>query len=105
MGRGIAHAAALGGFRTLLEDILPANLRRAESEIRTNLDKAIELGKLDRTAADAALSRIEYAGSVEDAVREADMVIEAVPEDLESKLEIFSMLDRMCPPHSILASN
>ncbi len=44
MGRGIAHAAALGGYRTILEDILPASLRKAESEIRTNLDKAVELG-------------------------------------------------------------
>ena len=45
MGRGIAHAAALGGFRTILEDVLPAALRKAESEIRGNLDKAVELGK------------------------------------------------------------
>lgn len=46
MGRGIAHAAALGGYRTILEDLLPAALRRAETEIRTNLDKAVELGKV-----------------------------------------------------------
>ena len=46
MGRGIAHAAALGGYRTILEDLLPAALRRAESEIRANLDKAVELGKV-----------------------------------------------------------
>ena len=48
MGRGIAHAAALGGFRTILEDILPASLRRAESEIRGNLDKGVELGKVSQ---------------------------------------------------------
>ena len=42
MGRGIAHAAALGGYRTILEDLLPGALRRAESEIRTNLDQAVE---------------------------------------------------------------
>ena len=45
MGRGIAHAAALGGYRTILEDILPSALRRAGDEIRANLDKAVELGK------------------------------------------------------------
>ncbi len=105
MGRGIAHVAALGGYRTLLEDILPANLRKAESEIRANLDKSVELGKIEKSAASEALARIEYAGSIEDAVRQADMVIEAVPEDMESKLEIFSMLDRMCLPDTILASN
>jgi 3-hydroxybutyryl-CoA dehydrogenase len=105
MGRGIAHAAALGGYRTVLEDILPASLRKAESEIRTNLDKAVELGKVARTDADAALGRIEYAGSVEEAARAADLVIEAVPEEMESKIEIFTLLDKICRPGTILASN
>jgi 3-hydroxybutyryl-CoA dehydrogenase len=105
MGRGIAHVAALGGYRTILEDILPASLRRAETEIRSNLDKAVELGKLDKAAADAAHKRIEYAGSVEDAAREADLVIEAVPEEMESKIEIFTMLDKICKPGTILATN
>jgi 3-hydroxybutyryl-CoA dehydrogenase len=105
MGRGIAHAAVLGGYRTVLEDILPAALRKAEDEIRGTLSKGVELGKLDRQQADAALARIEFAGSVEDAARAADLVIEAVPEELESKVEIFTLLDKMCPPHTILASN
>src|SRR6478672_7909156 len=105
MGRGIAHAAALGGYRTILEDILPASLRKAEGEIRSNLDKAVELGKVQKNDADAAFSRIEYAGSVEDAVRQADLVIEAVPEEMESKIEIFTLLDKVCRPNTILASN
>jgi 3-hydroxybutyryl-CoA dehydrogenase len=105
MGRGIAHASALGGYRTVLEDILPASLRRAEDEIRGNLDKAVELGKVTREQADAAFARIEYASSVEDAAREADLVIEAVPEEMESKIEIFTILDKVCRPHTILASN
>lgn len=105
MGRGIAHVAALGGYRTILEDILPASLRKAESEIRGNLDKAIELGKISRPDADAAFARVEYASSVEEAAREADLVIEAVPEEMESKIEIFTLLDKICKPHTILASN
>jgi 3-hydroxybutyryl-CoA dehydrogenase len=105
MGRGIAHAAALGGYRTILEDILPAALRRAESEIRANLDKAVELGKVASGAADAAFARLEYAGSVDEAARQADLVIEAVPEELESKIEIFTLLDKICRPTTILASN
>jgi 3-hydroxybutyryl-CoA dehydrogenase len=105
MGRGIAHVAALGGYRTILEDILPASLRRAESEIRGNLDKAIELGKVSKIDADAAFARLEYAGSVEEAAREADLVIEAVPEEMESKIEIFTLLDKISKPHTILASN
>ena len=105
MGRGIAHAAALGGYRTILEDILPASLRKAESEIRSNLDKAVELGKVSAADADAAYKRIEFAGSVEEAAREADLVIEAVPEEMESKIEIFTLLDKVCRPETILATN
>ncbi|MFL6437765.1 MAG: 3-hydroxyacyl-CoA dehydrogenase family protein [Terriglobales bacterium] len=105
MGRGIAHVAALGGYRTILEDIVPASLRKAESEIRANLDKGVELGKLEKSAASAAFSRIHFAGSVEEAAREADLVIEAVPEEMDSKIEIFTLLDKICRPGTILASN
>ena len=105
MGRGIAYVAALGGYRTVLEDLLPNALRKAESEIRSQLDKAVELGKVSVGVADATFSRIEYAASVEEAAREADLVIEAVPEEMESKIEIFTLLDKICRPGTILASN
>jgi 3-hydroxybutyryl-CoA dehydrogenase len=105
MGRGIAHAAALGGYRTILEDLLPGALRKAETEIRANLDKAVELGKVASHDADAAFRRLEYASSVEEAAREADLVIEAVPEEMESKIEIFTLLDKICRPTTMLASN
>ena len=90
MGRGIAHVAALGGYQTILEDMLPNALRRAENEIRGNLDKAIELGKVSADDAKAAFARLRYAGSVEEAAREADLVIEAVPEEMESRVGDFS---------------
>jgi len=105
VGRGIAHAAALGGYRTILEDILPNTLRKAETEIRAHLDQAVELGHVNSADADAAFSRLEYAGSVDEAARKADLVIEAVPDEMESKLEIFTMLDKFCRPATILASN
>jgi 3-hydroxybutyryl-CoA dehydrogenase len=105
MGRGIAHAAALGGYRTILEDILPTALRKAETEIRANLNKAVEIGKVSKDAADEAFDRLEYGSSVEQAAREADLVIEAVPEEMESKIEIFTLLDRVSRPGTILASN
>ena len=105
MGRGIAQVAALGGYRTILEDLLPNALRKAETEIRANLDKAVELKKVTAADATAALGRLEYAGSVEQAAREADLVIEAVPEEMESKIEIFTLLDKACRPGTILASN
>ncbi|MGH9514862.1 MAG: 3-hydroxyacyl-CoA dehydrogenase family protein [Terriglobales bacterium] len=105
MGRGIAHVAALGGYRTVLEDLVPGALRKAEGDIRANLDKAVELKKVSSPDADAAFKRLEYAGSVEEAAREADLVIEAVPEEMESKIEIFTLLDKICRPSTILASN
>ena len=105
MGRGIAQVAALGGYRTVLEDLVPAALRKAGSEIRSNLDQAVELKKVGADEADAAFKRLEYAGSVEEAAREADLVIEAVPEEMESKIEIFTLLDKICRPGTILASN
>jgi 3-hydroxybutyryl-CoA dehydrogenase len=105
MGRGIAHVAALGGYRTVLEDIVPAALRKAEAEIRANLDKAVELKKVSSGDATAALGRLECASGVEEAAREADLVIEAVPEEMESKIEIFTLLDKICRPETILASN
>ena len=105
MGRGIAHTAALGGYRTILEDILPTTLRKAETEIRANLDKAVELGKVTQDEAAQAFNRLEYASSVEQAAREADLVIEAVPEEMESKLQIFTLLDKVCRPTTIIASN
>jgi 3-hydroxybutyryl-CoA dehydrogenase len=105
MGRGIAHAAALGGYRTILEDLLPSALRKAETEIRNNLDQAVEQGKVEPADADAAFSRLEYAESVDQAARDADLVIEAVPDEMESKVEIFTMLDKICRPATILASN
>jgi 3-hydroxybutyryl-CoA dehydrogenase len=104
LGRGIAHRAALAGYRTILEDILPASLRKSEAEIRSLLDQSLNSGTVAPQAADAALARLEYAGSVEEAARPADLVIEAVPDEMDSKLEIFTLLDRICKPHTILAS-
>jgi 3-hydroxybutyryl-CoA dehydrogenase len=105
VGRGIAHAAALGGYRTVLEDILPASLRKAEGEIRASIERAREQGVLGSEDAGAALARIEYASSVESASRQADLVIEAVPDEWESKMEIFTLLDKICKPRAIFASN
>jgi 3-hydroxybutyryl-CoA dehydrogenase len=105
VGRGIAQLAARGGYRTILEDLLPNALRRAESEIRIQLDQAVESGGVSAQAASAALSLLEFAGSVEEAARQADLVIEAVPEELESKIEMFTLLDKICRPGTILASH
>ena len=105
VGRNIAQLSAQGGYRTILEDLLPNALRRAESEIRIQFDRAIESGAVTADLASAAIARLEFAGTVEDAARPADLVIEAVPEELESKIEIFTLLDKICRPGTILASH
>lgn len=105
LGRGIAQAVALAGYRTILEDLLPNALRRAQSEIRANLDEIAGRGQLSQSDADAAFRRIQYAGSIEDAARVADLVIESVPDELESKIEIFTLLDKICRPQTILVAN
>ena len=104
-GRGIAHALALAGFRTILEDILPGSLRKAAAEMRDGLEQWLNLGRLSQQEVEAALARMVYASSVEEAARQADLVIEAVPDELESKLEIFTLLDKVCRPETILASS
>jgi 3-hydroxybutyryl-CoA dehydrogenase len=105
LGRGIAYASALGGYRTILEDILPGSLRTAAAEIRDYLNEAAARGTVTQAQADAAFAKLEYASTVEQAARAADLVIEAVPEELESKIEIFTLLDKICKPATILASN
>jgi 3-hydroxybutyryl-CoA dehydrogenase len=104
-GRTIAGITVLGGFRTILEDILPASLRRAEGEIRDSLQAAVEAGSVTKADADVAIGCLEFATSLEDAAREADIVIEAVPDEFDSKEEIFRLLDRICRPGTLLVAS
>lgn len=90
-GRAFALRCVQAGFRTILEDVMPAKLRRAREE----------LDELSSHAAGVA-PKLSFALTVEDAVREADLAIDFVPDELESKLEIFSLIDRMAPPKTIL---
>jgi len=105
MGAGIAHVSALGGFQTTLVDISMEILEKSHSAIRGRLQKGVELGKIDREMMEQALNRLKLEVDLEKGVREADMVIEAVPEKIELKLEIFQKLDKMCKEHAVCASN
>jgi 3-hydroxybutyryl-CoA dehydrogenase len=105
MGRGIAYVAALGGFRTLLQDASSEALEKALSEISALLEKGVVTGKVAGDAAAGAHKRLSAVRSLEDAGRGADLVVEAVPEKIELKLAIFGTLDRVAPKHAILASN
>jgi 3-hydroxybutyryl-CoA dehydrogenase len=105
MGRGIAWAAAVGGYRTILEDVSAQMLEQALAWIKSSLEEGVERGKLSREQKEQAFRRIVTASSVEDACREADLIIEAVPEDMELKIEIFTLLDKFAKPGAIFASN
>jgi 3-hydroxybutyryl-CoA dehydrogenase len=105
MGRGIAYAAALGGCRTILEDISAPMLEQALGYIRQTLAEGVERGKITPEEKERALARLEIARAAEEACRQADLVIEAVPEDMELKIEVFTLLDKFAPPGAIFASN
>ena len=105
MGRGIAHAATLGGFRVTLQDVGSGVLESALEEIQKEMQKAVERDKLDEGEMREGLERIVITESFEEAVTEADLVIEAVPEEIELKLEIFDRLDELCPERVVLATN
>jgi 3-hydroxybutyryl-CoA dehydrogenase len=105
MGRGIAYAAALGGYRTILEDVMPETLAKGMEWIGQSLEEGVQRGKVDAAARDAALARIETSSSVENLCREADFLIEAVPEEMELKLELFTLFDKFAKPKAILATN
>ncbi len=105
MGRGIAYAAAVGGYRTILEDVMPETLAKGMAWIKQSLDEGVQRGKLEAAAMDAALARVETSSSVENVCREADFLIEAVPEEMELKLELFTLFDKFAKPKAVLASN
>lgn len=91
LGRWLALAAARAGHSVALEDIMPTNLHHAQEYLREQLGPE-------------ALPSVHFVGTIEDAVREADVAIDCVPDELESKLEIFCLLDRMAPPRTVLVS-
>jgi 3-hydroxybutyryl-CoA dehydrogenase len=105
MGRGIAHVAALAGYRTHLYDTDAAALQRAQASIHKNLDKGVELGKVDAAKADQAKVALALETDLAAAVVAADLVIEAVPEDVGLKIETFRAVAQSCPETALFASN
>jgi 3-hydroxybutyryl-CoA dehydrogenase len=91
LGRSLALRAANAGFRVLLEDVMPGNLHHARESMRSALGPQ-------------ALPAVTFVSTIEDAVRDADLVIDCVPDELESKLEILFLIDRMAPPRTVIAT-
>ena len=108
MGTQIAQVFASYGFRVILRDINDEILRRSVEEIRSGrfgLNGLVQKGKITQTEATATMSRIETTTDMLQAVKDADFVIEAVPENIELKKKIFEDVDEACPSDTILASN
>jgi 3-hydroxybutyryl-CoA dehydrogenase len=105
MGRGIAYAAAFGGYNTVLEAISPRMLEESVRWITKSFDEGVARGKVDAKIRDRALTSITTASAVQDAIRDADLIIEAVPEEMEMKMELFTIFDKFAKPGAIFASN
>ena len=138
LGRWLALSAARAGFRVLLEDVMPLNLRHAQEYLQEQLGPgAPRMRGTEESPDSVGISRkataghsapvasaafvqddilysgpaqddsflgVTFVSTIEDAVREADLVIDCVPDELESKLEILWLLDRMAPPRTVLAT-
>ncbi len=105
MGSQIAQQCALNGYAVNLTDANEAVLQRGLESNRSLLQNRVSKGKMSQEEADAALGRVKAVASLEEAAGQADFVIEAVFEDLNVKREVFAKLDKICPSHTILASN
>lgn len=104
MGRGIAQVCATAGYPVLLVDVTESLLGQAVSKIRVSLDRTVERGDLTQHQAEEVLSRIHPMVHL-DRLQDAQLIIEAVPEDVKCKQTLFGTLDRACRPQTILASN
>lgn len=105
MGRGIAYAAAVGGFRVTVHDVAEQALATAAEQIQQDLTTGVQRGKLSDAEALRAKELITYSSSLAQAAGDIDLVIEAVPEDMRIKKAVFEQLDQQMPAHTILATN
>ena len=105
MGHGIAEVALLGGYRVTLNDIKQEFVERGLNRIRESLAKLAGKGRISEDSHRDMLGSIETVVGLEEAVKDADFIIEAVPEVMETKKGIFRELDRLAPKHAVLASN
>lgn len=105
MGRGIAYLSAVAGYDTVIHDIDVAALDAARASLQSTLRKGVEKGKVTERAAEEAMARVQLANELEPAVHQADLIIEAVPENFDLKKDLFAQADLFCSEETILASN
>ena len=104
MGSGIAQVAASAGYEARVRDVAPAILDKAKAGIEKSLARFVEKGKLTAAAKEAVVQRLSWTTTVAD-LKDCDIVIEAVTEDLDLKNNMWKELDGLCPAHTIFASN
>jgi len=105
MGTGIAYVCAVKGYNVSIRDINEDLIKRGMGKVREMIATGVNRGKLTPKEAEEIMKRIKSTTDVAEAVRDADLVIEAVFEDMDLKKKVFKELDELCPPHTILASN
>jgi len=105
MGNGIAHVCAQAGYQVKMRDIEQEFIDNAMETIRKNLERGLKKGRITEEEVENTVGRIEGTLSLEDAVKDADLVIEAVPEIVDLKLKTWKEVDEEAPDHAILASN
>ena len=105
MGHGIAHVLATSGITTKLYDLMPGAVERGLASVRANLDKGVQKGKVTQADRDASVARLSGTIQLDEAIEGVDLVIEAVPEKLELKQQIFSNIGEKLGSHVLLATN
>lgn len=105
MGSQIGMVGALAGYQVTLQDISEEMLAMAQAALAERMDRNVSKGRMERSDVDAALGRMNFLTSLQDAASTADFVIEAAVEKLEIKREIFQKLDQHAPAHAVLATN
>lgn len=105
MGRGIAQSFAVGGYSVTINDIKTAFLEKARQNIKDNLSLMVEAGQLTNDQKKEAASRISYSIDQKDSVSDADLIIEAIPEDINMKWNLYQNLEQIKKPEAVVSSN
>jgi len=105
MGRGIAQVSAQGGYKVIMRDVSQELLDAAFNVVKKGVNKTVEKGIISEDRGKEALENITLTTDLEKAAKEADLVIEAIPEKVEFKKELFTQLDKLCKDEAIIASN
>jgi 3-hydroxybutyryl-CoA dehydrogenase len=105
MGNGIAHVFAMHNYKVTVIDIAQAALDKALQTISKNLDRMVQKGTIDEAGKNRTLQNLSISTSIEEACKDADLIVEAATERVELKLDIFRRMDQHAPDHAILATN